>query len=106
MRMNLRRRAFSLLELLAVITIMGIISAMAITRIAHQALDAKKKCCSQYCADLNSAIEVYRFEKGNPPAVLSDLEEEYYPEAIPNCPVNHAVYTIDATVQRVLSHNH
>jgi general secretion pathway protein G len=106
MRANLRRRGFTLLELLAVITIMGIISALVITRISHQALDAKKKCCSQYCADLNSAIEVYRFQVGAPPASLTDLEGEYYPEAVPKCPVTNAVYTMDGTTFRVMSHNH
>jgi prepilin-type N-terminal cleavage/methylation domain-containing protein len=106
MRMTSRNRGFSLLELLAVITIMGIIAALVITRISHQALDAKKKCCSQYCSDLNSAIEIYRFEQGAAPTSLSELEGEYYPEIIPKCPVNQVQYTIDATVHRVLSHNH
>jgi type II secretory pathway pseudopilin PulG len=92
--------------MLAVITIIGIISAIVITRVSHHALDAKKKSCLQYKGDLNSAIETYRFEVGTPPAALNQLEGTYYPQTVPNCPVDNTPYTIDATAGRILGHNH
>jgi prepilin-type N-terminal cleavage/methylation domain-containing protein len=100
------RRGFTLLELLAVVTIMGIITAMAVSRISTQALDAKKKCCLQFRADLNSAIERFHFDHGAFPTQLSDLEGEYYPETIPNCPVDNSAYQIDAASNWVQAHNH
>lgn len=97
---------FSLLEMLAAITIIGIISAIVLTRVSHHALDAKKKSCLQYKGDINNAIELYRFDFGTPPADLSDLEGTYYPQAIPPCPVTNLNYQIDGTAGRVIGHNH
>lgn len=97
---------FTLLEMLAVITIIGIIAAITVTRISQQALDAKKKCCLQYKGDINSAIERYFFDKGSFPNAVTDLEGEYYPDAIPKCPVTNQDYQMDAVVGRVLGHAH
>ncbi len=97
---------FSLLELLAVVTIIGIIAAMAISRVSAQAFDAKKKCCLQYTGDLNSAIEHFHFDRGGFPTQLSELEGEFYPEAIPACPVTNLPYQIDASSNRIQGHNH
>ena len=104
-----RRKAnlgFSLLELLAVVTILGILAATAMSRVASQALDAKKKCCRQYKADLNAGIERYYFENGGYPAQLSDLEGDIYTEAVPNCPVDNSPYSMDAIIHRITGHNH
>lgn len=105
----MRRKAnlgFSLLELLAVVTILGILAATAMSRVSAQALDAKKKCCRQYKADLNAGIERYYFEHGSYPAQLSDLEGDIYADAIPNCPVDNSPYSIDATLHRITGHSH
>ncbi len=101
------RRGFSLLELLAVVTIIGILASVVIPRIGGQTQNAKKQCCAQYVGDLNSAIERYYFAEGSWPTQISDLENnEYYPETVPPCPVSNSVYTIDSTTHRILGHNH
>ncbi len=97
---------FTLLEMLAVVTILGIIAAMAISRVSAQALDAKKKCCLQYKGDLNAAIEHFHFDNGAYPAQLSDMEGGAYAETIPNCPVNNSPYSIDSITNRIQGHNH
>lgn len=101
-----RQTGFSLLELLAVVTILGIIAAMAMSRVSAQALDAKKKCCLQYKGDINSAIEHYHFDHGVYPTTLSDLQGQFYAESIPNCPVDNSAYSIDSTTHRIQGHNH
>lgn len=101
------RRAFSLLEMLAVVTIMAIIASIVLPRVAFHAFSAKQKACLKYRSSINSAIEKYMFDHGTPPTQLSDLEsEDYFPESIPLCPTDHTAYTIDPTTHRVSGHNH
>jgi prepilin-type N-terminal cleavage/methylation domain-containing protein len=101
------RRAFSLLELLAVVTILAIIASIVVPRIAFSGVLAKKKANLQYKGDINTAIERYMFDHGLPPTLLSDLENgDYYPGSIPNCPVDNTPYTIDPATDRVAGHNH
>jgi prepilin-type N-terminal cleavage/methylation domain-containing protein len=101
------RRAFSLLELLAVVTIMGIMAAVILPRLSGQAVTAKSKVCTQYVGDINSAIEKYNLDNGVWPTSVNDLQDErYYPAEIPVCPVTNAPYVIDSTKHTVLYHNH
>lgn len=105
--MRNRRRGFSLLELLAVITIMGIIASVVLPRLSGQAVTAKGKVCSQYVSDINSAIEKYYIDQGNYPSNLSDLQDDrYYPDVIPVCPVTNQPYTIDSGKHTVPYHSH
>lgn len=107
--MNLRRtsrRGFTLLEMLAAITIIGILAVIIVPRISVQGFTAKSKVCDQYVGDINAAIERYYFETGSFPTQLSDLTPDYYPQAIPPCPANGAAYTIDGTTHSVHRHNH
>ena len=100
------KRGFSLLELLAVVTILGIIAAVIVPRIGVQGFTAKAKVCDQYVSDINAAIERYYFDHGSFPAQLSDLIPDYYPDAIPPCPATGAAYTIDPTAHAVMPHSH
>ncbi len=101
------RRAFSLLELLAVVTILGIIATIVVPRLGLHVFRAKEQSCHTYRADLNKALEKYIFEHGDAPENLSVLVDEgYYPEAIPNCPADVTLYTIDATTKRIAGHDH
>jgi prepilin-type N-terminal cleavage/methylation domain-containing protein len=100
------RRGFSLLELLAVVTIMGILAVVIIPRIGGHTLTAKINCCHQYKGDLNAAIERYRFDHNVLPASLNDLSPDYYPDAIPPCPVTGGAYTIDPVTGRIQGHSH
>ena len=100
-------KGFTLLEMLAVVTIMGILVVIVIPRLSGHTLTAKKNVCHQYKADLNNALERYLFERGQLPADLQVLnDEDYYPEAIPKCPVTNLDYTFDNTTGRIAGHNH
>jgi general secretion pathway protein G len=107
--MNVRRttrRGFTLLEMLAAITIIGILAVIILPRISVQGFTAKAKVCDQYVSDINSAIERYYFETGAFPTQLSDLSPDYYPDVIPVCPATGAPYAIDGTSHTVIRHNH
>ncbi len=101
------RGGFSLLELLAVVTILGIIAAVVIPRIGGHTTTAKANVCAQYKADINGALEKYYFDKATWATSLSDIQtDEYYPTAIPVCPVSGSSYTIDGATHLIMGHNH
>ncbi len=107
-RSRTQRAALSLLELLAVITILGILAGVIIPRIGGSTNRAKRDACNQYKAEINSAVERYLFHEGVLPSALGDLENNpnYFSEVIPNCPVTNTPYTLDTTTGRVVGHNH
>jgi prepilin-type N-terminal cleavage/methylation domain-containing protein len=99
-----RRFGFSLLELLAVVTILGIIAVVVVPRITVSAGTAKANADSQNKAEINSAVERWYFEKGTWPANnLSDIgaDVNYFPNGVPVNPVSGAAYTLDGTTHRV-----
>ncbi len=99
-----RRFGFSLLELLAVVTILGIIAVVVIPRITVSAGTAKANANSQNKSEINSAVERWYFEKGTWPANnLSDIgaDSNYFPQGIPANPVDGSAYQLNATTRRV-----
>ena len=98
---------FSLIELLAVVTILGIVAAIVVPRISGYGMQAKQHMCDQFKSDLNSALERYLFDHGKFPSTLDDLRKaDYYPEAIPTCPVDNSDYEFDAKTGRITGHVH
>src|SRR5262245_56878531 len=69
-----KRAGFSLMELLAVVTILGIIAAIIVPRVAVSSDTAKAKVNSHNKATINAAVERWYVEKGTWPANnLSDI---------------------------------
>jgi general secretion pathway protein G len=104
-RYKYRRPAgFSLMELLAVVTILGIIAAIIVPRVAVSSDTAKTKVNSHNKATINSAVERWYVEKGTWPANnLSDIGADlnYFPDGVPVNPLDVSVYTLNATTHRV-----
>jgi general secretion pathway protein G len=98
-----RRPAFSLMELLAVVTILGIIAAIIVPRVTSSSDTAKAKVHAHNKGSINSAIERYYIETGSWPA--TDLNQlnvtAYFPDGIPTNPVSGAAYTMNTTTHRV-----
>jgi type II secretory pathway pseudopilin PulG len=93
------------MELLAVVTILGIIAAMVVPRVSTSSSTAKQKVHAHNKATINAAVERYYVETGSWPANnLSDIggDANYFPDGLPVNPVNpSAPYTIDGTTKRV-----
>ena len=101
---TMKRRGFSLLELLAVVTILGIIAAIVVPRITSSADVAKSKANDHNRATINSAVERYYINENAWPANdLSDIgaDVNYFPDGLPTNPVDGSAYTLNATTHRV-----
>ncbi len=98
------RKGFSLLELLAVVTILGVIAAIIIARFTTTTTTAKNKLNVHNKAVINAMVERYYMENGAWPSVgLAELAtSNYFPDGVPKSPYDGTTqYTIDGTTHRV-----
>jgi general secretion pathway protein G len=105
-RLNFRA-AFSLMELLAVVVILGIIAALIVPRVSTGTDNAKVKSCLHNRTEINITVEQYYLHMGTWPANdLSDIaaDPNYFPEGLPACPCTGTPYRIDPTTHRVVGH--
>jgi len=97
-----RRQAFSLMELLAVVTILGIIAAIIVPRVTTSSDTAKQKVHAHNRGTINSAIERYYLSTGSwPSADLNELDLNYFPDGMPTNPLDNSAYTMNTTTHRV-----
>jgi prepilin-type N-terminal cleavage/methylation domain-containing protein len=101
------RKAFSLIELLAVVTILGIIAAVIVPRLHIGGDRAKEKTCLHNRSEINITVERYYLHNNAWP--LNDLSDiaadtDYFPSGLPTCPSSGAAYRLDPTTHRVLGH--
>jgi prepilin-type N-terminal cleavage/methylation domain-containing protein len=102
------RTAFSLLELLAVVTILGIIAALILPRVVISTDKTKEATCQHSRGEINMAVEQYYIHNGVWPANdLSDIaaDVDYFPNGIPACPVTGQTYRLDPATHRVVGHS-
>lgn len=97
-----KRSAFSLLELLAVVVILGIIAAIVVPRVTVSSDTAKQRVNEHTAATLNSAIERYYVDNGKWPGSLADMVPTYLPDGVPTNPVDDSAYTIDPKTSRII----
>jgi general secretion pathway protein G len=96
-----------LLELLLVVTLIGILASIVVSRVSSNTDFAKNRACFHNRANLNSTIERWYVEQGDWPAAdLSDIgaDPTYFPSGISVCPVTGSAYTLDVATQRVDGH--
>lgn len=101
------RAAFSLVELLAVVAILGILAALIVPRVSSGTDSAKTKTCTHNRTEINITVEQYYLHTGNWPASdLSDIaaDPNYFPEGLSTCPVTGVHYRIDPVTHRVVGH--
>jgi general secretion pathway protein G len=94
-----RRRGFSLLELLAVVTILGVIAALILYRVTGVSDGAKAKVQLHQIAELNMSIEHYYMQYESWPPTLNALVPEHLPDGIPTPPTG-GTYVINPVTHR------
>lgn len=103
------RRGLSLIEMLAVVTLMGILAIMIIPRFTNQSFNAKKNACFVNKGNIEVQCQLWFRQKGSAPLTsLSDIgaDKSYFPEGVATCPVDGSSYTINSTTMRVNGHTH
>ena len=102
-----RRLGLSLIELLLVVTIIGIVASLIIARVSNNLEFTKTQSCFHNRSEINSATERWYVHKNVWPAAdLSDIaaDPNYFPQGIPVCPVTGSSYSLNATTHRVQGH--
>jgi prepilin-type N-terminal cleavage/methylation domain-containing protein len=109
MKQNYHKTAFSLLEMIAVIAILGIVAAVIVPRITGGNETADIAACHVYKGDIEIQAELWIHNTGSWPAAnLAAIGADigYFPEGLPVCPVDGTAYTIDAATGLVVGHTH
>lgn len=82
-----RARGFTLIEIMVVITILGILAALIVPRVVGRTDDARIAAAKQDIASLMQALKLYRLDNGRYPTTeqgLRALIEKPTTEPIPN----------------------
>jgi type IV pilus assembly protein PilA len=90
-------RGFTLVELMVVVVIIGVLTAIAIPVYNKSTEKAEAEACKANLRMIDSAIQQYKMNKGVAPTKMDDLKE-YFLDGVPHCPSKDAGdYTISET---------
>jgi len=109
MKLHNYRTAFSLVELVAVVAMLGVVATLIIRRVEGHHDTGKAAACHVYQGDIEIQVELWRHNTGAVPAsnlAAIGADVGYFPGGLPTCPVDGSSYTIDATTGLVVGHNH
>ena len=103
------RRAFTLIELMIVVLVLGALTAIAIPRITGGAFNAGVNACRKNVDIINSQIELYYSRTGSWPLDLGEVTKDpnYFPDGPPQCPFNIPYVLVTTNGKnRVPEHKH
>ena len=103
-----RIKAFTLVELMIVVLILGALAAIAVPRIMGGSNVAKGNACKTNIDMINSQIELYYANTGGWPATLDVVtgNTAYFPDGAPTCPVSAGAYSNTLVNNRVDASGH
>lgn len=99
-RRTVPHAGLSLIELMIVVTLIGIIAAIVVPRVSITTERSSDTVEAHHLAQLNSLVEQFYLETGAWPTAVSDLTTDYLPDGVPSHP-HGGTYTINATSHRV-----
>ena len=105
----LHRRGISLLEILAVVSLIGIIAMIVVPRLATSSDKARANSCFATKGLIEVQAELWFRNKGVAPlADLSDIMAvpKYFPDGAVTCPVDGTAYQLDTATMSVNGHAH
>ena len=98
---------FTLLEILAVLAIMGILAALAVPRFLLSTATAEEEVCNANQATIAVQVERYYLANDDYPGATTDVTgaTSYFPQGPPECP-SGGTYAIDDTTGAVTCTTH
>ncbi|MCF6177849.1 MAG: type II secretion system GspH family protein [Geopsychrobacter sp.] len=80
------RRAFTLVELMIVMSILSILAAIAVPSYRHHQLKARETVLAEDLYQMRRSLDAYYADKGNYPETLEDLIIGHYLRGLPRDP--------------------
>lgn len=99
-----KRGGFSWVELLAIVTILGIIAAIVVPRLTISKEAALERADHRNKSEINAAVERWYVEKGAwPQDDLKDIgaDAAYFPHGLPSRPADGGAYSLNPSTHRV-----
>jgi len=102
-----RTQAFTLVELMVVVLILGALAFVAIPRIGESTATAKINSCNTNISTINEQLELYNARTGDWPNNYTQfkIDTDYFPDGPPECPHGTA-YMINNVLKRMIPHSH
>ena len=102
-----RTQAFTLVELMVVVLILGALAFVAIPRIGESSTTAKINACDTNIKVINKQFELYKAGTGDWPNNYNQLKTntDYFPDGPPECPYG-TNYLLDNGLKRMIPHSH
>ena len=94
------QRGFTLVELVVVVSIIGVLTGIAVPHLAKAWDDAKASACKANMKQIEAALELYYFEHGEYPAAASESSsalEKLELKSVPVCPQSKSGYSYTPT---------
>lgn len=88
-----REQGFTLLELIVVMAIIVILTAIAVPRFSAMVKNAREAALKQDLQVMRQAISAYTMDKGKAPQSLQDLVQDGYLHSVPIDPMTHSADT-------------
>ncbi|MHC4167550.1 MAG: competence type IV pilus major pilin ComGC [Planctomycetota bacterium] len=106
--MKQKVKAFTLVELMIVVLILGALAAIAVPRIMGGSAAAKANGCKTNIDTINSQIELYYANNSAYPADVAAItgDVNYFPDGAPTCPVSGGAYAAVLVNNRVDTTGH
>ena len=98
---KLHRAAFTLVEIMIVVAIIGMLAAIAIPNFVKARNTAQANACISNMHQIDSAIQQWALEKGKKdldPVVEAEIQEYIKGNVMPTCPAGKATYTVGPNV--------
>ena len=86
------QRGFATLEVILMVMVIGILASIAVPRFTNITARANTAKIQADLSSIDTAIAIYRMEKGTEPSEIKDLVEEGYLQAAPTPPSGKCYY--------------